>query len=187
MIICIGPFCVPVWGLLPLLALLARNFWGRLKAFWSRLAGGPKSAAQEQSSDTSVPAEGAEPAASSVADEAQGSTLRKRLFTGVRNIESEDQWHAAQADATAQHVPLFVQFTAPFCKPCKRLAPVFDKHASSHPGIFARVDVEQLSDVALSEGVSVLPVFKVYRNGALAGSLVGDFEADLARLVDEHR
>jgi hypothetical protein len=36
MIICIGPFCVPLWGLLPLIMIFVNKMWDRIKLLWFR-------------------------------------------------------------------------------------------------------------------------------------------------------
>ncbi len=101
-------------------------------------------------------------------------------------VETEEQWGSAMADATSNDVPLVVQFTGAFCKPCKRIAPTFDVLAREKPGVFARVDVGVMEERALEEKVTVLPAFHVYRAGALAAQLVGDLEGDLIAMVQRH-
>ena len=94
-------------------------------------------------------------------------------------MATESEWQAAQDEAAAAHVPVVVQFTGAFCQPCKRIAPVFDALAATHSGIFLRVDVMALQDLAVEQGVGPIPAFHWYRGGKLVDSMVGADEAGL--------
>lgn len=34
MVICLGPICIPLWGLMPLILVFFRNLWERIKRWW---------------------------------------------------------------------------------------------------------------------------------------------------------
>ena len=111
------------------------------------------------------------------------SPVHKRLHQGVKLIESEEEWAAAKDESQRSRLPLIVQFTGSFCKPCKKIAPTFDALAATHTGIFARVDVGVLGDVAVEEGVGSIPAFHWYRDGKLVDSMVGANDEKLTAMV----
>lgn len=84
------------------------------------------------------------------------------LSDGVVEVQDEEQWESLLASTTER--PLVVQFTAPWCKPCKKIAPVFDSLADGPCMTFARLDIDELAEAAAAAGVSAIPAFHVYRD-----------------------
>jgi len=72
---------------------------------------------------------------------------------------------------------VFVDFFATWCGPCKAIAPIFEQLATSHsqPGrlAFAKVDVDQNSDISQQYGVTAMPTFLVFKNGTVADTIRG--------------
>jgi thioredoxin-like negative regulator of GroEL len=66
------------------------------------------------------------------------------------------------------------------------MAPTFDILARDFSGLFARLDIQEQEDIALGEGVSVIPAFHIYRHGKKVAELVGEYETDLINLVQKH-
>src|SRR5690554_3984808 len=64
-------------------------------------------------------------------------------------------------------LPVFVDFWAPWCGPCKMVAPEIDKLAGRLKGrvIVAKLDTKQHPGVAQQEGVRGIPMFAVYERG----------------------
>jgi len=60
-----------------------------------------------------------------------------------------------------------VDFTATWCGPCQRIAPVFNDLAGRYSkALFLKIDVDQCPDTAASQGVSAMPTFMFFRNRA---------------------
>lgn len=75
-----------------------------------------------------------------------------------------------------------VDFWAPWCGPCKVLAPYFEKFASQYPKIkFAKINVDENSDVASEQGVMGIPCLIFFKDGKEADRMVGFSSEDSLR------
>ncbi|KAG6163844.1 hypothetical protein E4U51_005462 [Claviceps purpurea] len=94
------------------------------------------------------------------------------LSENVYKIKAEGELDALLSAAT--HV--VVDFYADWCPPCRAIAPVFSKLADTHSRkghiAFAKVNVDQVKNVAKRYGVSAMPTFMFFENGAPQGVTV---------------
>ncbi|MHB8567403.1 MAG: thioredoxin family protein [Nitrososphaerales archaeon] len=82
---------------------------------------------------------------------------------------------------------VFVDFWAPWCKPCIRMNPVIDKLAERHLSIvFAKVNVDQESDIASRFHISSLPAYVLFKDAHPSASKIGAIsELELEKLISE--
>jgi thiol-disulfide isomerase/thioredoxin len=80
----------------------------------------------------------------------------------IREVDSEERWNALlQQPGT---VLLVCKFTAPWCKPCQAIQPVYEELAAENRQVvFCTVNVDEADEEILEavSGVAVLPTFVV--------------------------
>ena len=84
--------------------------------------------------------------------------------------------------------PLVVDFWAPWCMPCRMVAPVLDKLAERYEGQvrLVKVNVDENPEVADAFGVRGIPTLVGLSEGDIKGQIVGvQGEDEIARLFDK--
>mmetsp|Transcript_8252 Transcript_8252/g.24272 ORF Transcript_8252/g.24272 Transcript_8252/m.24272 type:complete len:144 (-) Transcript_8252:534-965(-) len=82
---------------------------------------------------------------------------------------------------------VIVDFTATWCGPCKKIAPVFEQLATEFPHVvFCKVDVDDNQETAQACQITAMPTFKAYKAEKEVGMLRGADEQGLRTLVETH-
>jgi len=85
--------------------------------------------------------------------------------------------------------PVLVDFWADWCAPCKVLMPLLEKLANEYDGDFllAKLNAEQLGDIASQFGVRSLPTVVVMKEGRPVDAFQGALpEAEIRKFLDKH-
>ncbi len=101
----------------------------------------------------------------------------------ILNMNAESYREYTQADKA-----VLVEFSAPWCVYCRRLAPALEMVAEEYRDtlVFGTINIDDEPELARSEEIEVVPTLLIYRNGKVLGSIVApESKAQLAAFIEE--
>jgi thioredoxin 1 len=92
-----------------------------------------------------------------------------------------------QVEVLDSKVPVLVDFTAPWCGPCKTIVPALESLVTSHAGKLkvTQLNVDESQEIAQRYRVMSMPTIIVFRGGQVAGQVVGAHKDKILALAQE--
>ena len=73
-----------------------------------------------------------------------------------------------------QKTPVFVDFYADWCGPCKVTSPLIDEISEENKDMkFVKIDVDQNADLASQYSIFSIPTFIIFKEGKVVNQFVG--------------
>jgi thioredoxin 1 len=94
-----------------------------------------------------------------------------------------------EGDILKSDVPVLVDFWAPWCGPCRSVAPIVEDLASQYAGKLkvAKVNVDESTEVAMRYQITSIPTFIVFKNGQVADRALGALpRSEFVKLIDRN-
>lgn len=100
-----------------------------------------------------------------------GRTGRSKMAGNILELNSGNFKTTVETGTT----PVLVDFWAPWCGPCRVIAPILEEVAKEFEGKVrvAKVNVDESPDVASQFGVRGIPTLILFKDGQIKGQMVG--------------
>jgi thioredoxin 1 len=109
------------------------------------------------------------------------------MAVGVTEITSVAQLDTLIKDLPATQKLIVLDFHATWCGPCKFIAPQIERMAAAYSDVtFAKIDVDQVKELAQRYGVRSMPTFKFIKNGEVVDTVSGASPKVLLNAVAKH-
>ncbi|RIE06973.1 thioredoxin [Candidatus Cryosericum terrychapinii] len=80
-----------------------------------------------------------------------------------------------QSEVLSSSLPVLVDFWAPWCAPCRMIAPVIAEIANEYAGKLkvARLNVDENQEISARYGVMSIPTLALFKGGVVVDQVIG--------------
>jgi thioredoxin 1 len=96
---------------------------------------------------------------------------------------------AFDSEVLRSPIPYLVDFWAPWCGPCRMVAPIIEELAQEYAGKLAvgKINVDDYQQMAARYGVASIPTIMIFKNSQLVERVVGALPKPmLKQIIDKH-
>ena len=92
-----------------------------------------------------------------------------------------------EIEAVKSDKPVFIDFYADWCGPCKMVAPIVEEIAEERDDVkICKVNVDDAPEIAAMFGVQSIPTLVVMKDGKVAGATMGAMpKSQLTEFINE--
>ena len=92
---------------------------------------------------------------------------------GAHTKEFSEENFNEEVIASAQ--PVLVDFWAPWCGPCRMVAPIVEEIASEYEGKIkvVKLNTDENQNVAMTYGIRSIPTLGIFKGGKVVDSIIG--------------
>jgi thioredoxin 1 len=93
-----------------------------------------------------------------------------------------------KADVLESTEPVLVDFWAPWCQPCRQIAPMIEEIATENEGTFkvGKLNIDDNPSMAMEYGIDSIPTLLIFKGGEVVERFVGaPRKSRLQQAIDE--